>query len=70
MDIKPIVGTAIGLGAASLAIHSTKMLPKVSYSKKKKSFKMKSPSTKKMLQVGTGVLVGGVLLDATAKAFK
>jgi hypothetical protein len=69
MDVKPIVGTAIGLGAASLLLHSTKMLPKVKYTKKK-GFKMKAPSTKKMLQVGTGVLVGGVLLDTAAKAFK
>lgn len=69
MNIKPIVGTAIGLGATSLALQSTKMLPKITKSKRK-GFRIQHPSSKKMFRTGATLLVGGALLGATAKALK
>lgn len=69
MDYKPIVGTAIGLGATSLALQSTKMLPRVKFDKRK-GFKVKPTSTKKMFKTGAGLLVGTALLGATATALK
>lgn len=68
MDIKPITGAALGIGATSLAIYSTKALPKVKKTKKKTT--IKAPSTKDLFNVGVGVMVGGALLSGAAKAMK
>lgn len=69
MDVKPIVNTAIGLGATSLVLQSTKMLPKVTRTKRR-GFRITPPSNKKMFKTGAGILVGGALLGAAAKAVK
>ena len=69
MDYKPIVGTAIGLWATALALESTKMLPRVTRTKRR-GLKIKYPSSKKMFRTGAGILVGASLLGAASNAYK
>jgi hypothetical protein len=69
MDIKPIVGTAIGIGATALALESTRMLPKVTRTKTK-GFRIKPASNKRIFKSGARLLVGGMLLGAAAKSIK
>lgn len=57
MNIKPIVGTAIGLGATSLVLQSTKLIPRQRIQKKR---------TRRMIRTGTGLLIGGAFLGAMA----
>jgi hypothetical protein len=68
MDIKPIVGATIGLGATSLMLESTKMLPKMK--KSKTGLKMSSPNSKKFFKTGTKVLIGSSLLGTMSNIVK
>ena len=63
---KGMLGTAVGIGAAGLALHSLKLLPKVKPGKKKGTFKVKPVSNKKLLKAGVTTIVGIGLLGATA----
>jgi hypothetical protein len=69
MDIKPIANIIIGLGATSLALQSTKMLPRITRSKRK-GFRIHPPSNNKTFKSSTSFLIDGALLDATEKTIK
>jgi len=69
MDIKPLTNVIVGLGATSLALQSTKMLPRITRSKRK-GFRIHPPSNNKMFKSSTSFLIDGALLDAAAKTIK
>lgn len=64
---KTALGTAVGIGAVGLAMHSMKMIPKTNL--KAKSYKkMPQVKTKPLVKGALDLMVGATLLSGAASA--